>query len=52
MSYEGCSRSSWNLVIKISNIDIILSFFIYHRWTLMNYHPIANNKIFVMRTKL
>ena len=25
--YEGCSGSSWNLVIKVSNIDIILSFF-------------------------
>ena len=25
--YAGCSESSWNLVIKVSNIDIILSFF-------------------------
>ena len=26
-TYEGCSGSSWNLVIKFSFIDIILSFF-------------------------
>ena len=25
--YVGCSGSSWNLVIKVSNIDIILSCF-------------------------
>ena len=25
--YEGCSGSSWNLVIKFLFIDIILSFF-------------------------
>ena len=25
--YEGCSESSWNLVIKFSNINIILSFY-------------------------
>ena len=35
--YEGFSGSSRNLVIKCSNIYIILSFFFkYHRWTLMN----------------
>ena len=27
VTYVGCSGSSWNLVIKISNIDIILSLF-------------------------
>ena len=33
-TYEGCSGSSWNLVIKFSNIVIILSFFLkYHRYT-------------------
>ena len=26
-NYEGCSRSSWNLVIKCSNIDILNSYF-------------------------
>ena len=26
-TYEGCSGSSWNLVIKCSNIDILLSYF-------------------------
>ena len=26
-AYEGCSGSSWNLVIKCSNIDIPLSCF-------------------------
>ena len=26
--YVGCSESSWNLVIKCSNIYIILSFFL------------------------
>ena len=25
--YKGCSGSSWNLAIKVSNIDIILSCF-------------------------
>ena len=25
--YEGCSESLWNLVIKFSNINIILSFY-------------------------
>ena len=25
--YEGCSGSSWNLVIKCSNIDILCSYF-------------------------
>ena len=27
MIYEGCSGSSWNLVIKCSNVDILHSYF-------------------------
>ena len=27
LQYEGCSESSWNLVIRFSNINIILSFY-------------------------
>ena len=50
--YEGYSRSSWNLVVKCSNIFIILSFFEISEVDIYELASLANNKIFFTRTKI
>ena len=50
--YEGCSGSSWNLVIKCSNINILHSYFEILQVDIIELAPIANNKIFFTRTKI
>ena len=50
--YESCSESSWNLVIKFSNINIIFSFYEISQVDIYELASVANNKIFFTKINI